>query len=178
MYLWYNISEKAGIKGRPPFAVETSFVTMFFNDAGYVGLVEYWKDDARRFKREAQEEVASVYHYHGGIVRKLFLAGVLFMFVALPLFFDLIPYPIHTTIIAVIVLIVAAGLTNPQKILSVVFDVLIALIALVTFEYYSIYTARTIPEQELFFFTNLVLVIIFLFALYFGVKTLRGMIYD
>ena len=150
---------------------------MLFGDTGY-GLIEYWKDSEKRLRREAGKQVAEVYHYHGKAVRKMFLAGSLLMVTALPFFYELIPYPVYTTILATVVLIVSAGLTNPHRLLSVILDVFVSLVAVITFEYYSVYIASAMPEEKFFFLVNQILAVIFLFALYFAIKTLRGMIYD
>ena len=113
-------------------------------------------------------------HYYGDAVRKLFLAAGVIMLVALPFFNQLLPVSVTTSLLAVLVISVVAGLTNPMQRWVMVLDVLLSLAAALVFEYHGIVGYTTSPL--FLFLTNQALAIIFFFALYLSVKTLRSTI--
>ncbi len=115
-----------------------------------------------------------IIHYYGDIVRKLFLAGAVIMLLAYPFFRTNIPLRPAFTIIAVALLSVMAGLTSPKERWTSAVDALIALGAVITFEYYAVKFAA--PQFGGLFVANQLLALTFLVALYFAVKTFRGMV--
>ena len=126
------------------------------------------------FIKEARKEIALAYHYYGDRVRKLFLLGALLMVAGLPFLYDVIPQPIFFSILAIFVLLAAAGLTNPQQVLTSAVNVALAIFATGAFEYYAIYASQNYGVGSLFFWANEALAINFLFASYYSIKTLRG----
>ena len=111
-------------------------------------------------------------HYYGDIVRKLFLLGGLIMLLALPFFNQFLPVPAFVSMLAVLVIGVIAGFTNPLQRWVMLIDIIVSLIGLAAFEYHAISQYNDIPI--LLFGIDQLLAIIFFFALYFSTKTLRG----
>lgn len=113
-------------------------------------------------------------HYYGDKVRQLFIAGAIIMAVFLPFFGHEIPSVASVSIVAILVLGVAAGLTSPKRRLTSLLDVLISLGAVVVFERVAL-EVYNLAGLNLFFVINQALAIIFLVALYYATKTMRGM---
>ncbi len=126
------------------------------------------------FIKKARGEIALAYHYYGDRVRKLFLVGALIMVTSLPFLYDVIPQPVFFSILAIFVLLAAAGLTNPQQVLTSAINVALAIFATGAFEYYAVYASQNFGVGSLFFWANEALAIDFLFASYYSIKTLRG----
>lgn len=111
-------------------------------------------------------------HYHGDIVRGIFLAIAVIMLFGLPFFQEQIPLPLTLSLAAVIFLIFIAGLTNPQQILLALVDVLVSLSGFLIFEYFALNGFESFAN--LFFLVNQTLAVLFLCAFYYSTKTLRG----
>jgi hypothetical protein len=123
------------------------------------------------------KEIYKTEHYHGFVIRRLLIAAGVIMLITTPIFIDLLPHPTLSSVIAVVILIILAGILNPRDLNVTISHIGISSIAIVVFEYYAIdryQDIRTIFDP--FFLTNEVLVIIFLFVLYYSTKTLRGML--
>ncbi len=112
-------------------------------------------------------------HYHGEIVRRLFMAGGAALLVSLPLVRDVLPLNTSVLLILVLLLAILAGITNPKQTWVIVSDVVVAAIALIIFEYYAI-SSITHNGTNIVIFIRQILAINFFFALYFAAKTLRG----
>lgn len=113
-------------------------------------------------------------HYHGDIVRVLFLVIAFLMFVGLPFFQDEIPLPLSLSLGAVVFLVFLGGLTNPRQAWVVFLDTVVSLLGLSIFAYFSV-TRFSSLELTAFFLINQTLGLLFLVAFYFSTKTLRGM---
>lgn len=116
-------------------------------------------------------------HYHGDIVRVVFLIAAFIILFTLPTFQSLLNIPILTSIIVILILGVAAGLTNPLKKWSATINVVISVVGFLIFEYSAVllYQGQIDSTKNVaFFLTNLILGLLFLISLYFSVKTLRG----
>lgn len=117
-------------------------------------------------------------HYYGDIVRYLFLAGAVLMLIGLPIFQDYIQFPVLISVCSITVLVIAAGLTNPQQMSSATANFAIAVIGFIIFTYHSVIASgRELPSDK-FLLTNVLLAMVFLFALYFSMKTLRARMLD
>lgn len=113
-------------------------------------------------------------HYYGDIVRYLFLAAGIIMLVTLPLFQSLIETPLMVSITGIAVLGIAAGLTNPQQIVSAVVNFVISIVGFITFAYSATTSFQGKIENDKFILTNIILAAIFIFAIYFSMKTMRS----
>ncbi len=111
--------------------------------------------------------------YYGDLVRKLFILCGLVILITLPFLKTLIPGPIYYSLTLVIVLAFFAGMTNRKFKKILVVDVIISGIGFIVFAYQAI--MHFIGLFDLFFVTNLILAVIFLFAFYWSIKTARGL---
>lgn len=114
-------------------------------------------------------------HYYGDLVRKLFLAAALLMIILLPFMTQYLEVPLYISILAAIALSVFAGITNPLQRWSVILDFLVALLGTVIFEYQAVQGYTTYSLTHRTFWGNQALAVLFIVALYFCTKTVRGM---
>lgn len=115
-------------------------------------------------------------HYYGDVTRRLFILGCVIMIVAYPFFTEYIPVSRTVAFAAILVVAIFAGLTNPRQRWVAAADVLIAIAAFVTFEYYAVEFYRADGGfWGLFFWINEALALVFFIATYFAVKTWRGL---
>ena len=114
-------------------------------------------------------------HYYGDIVRVLFMAAAIVMLMSLPAVANFLNFPIWFSVVSILVLGLAAGLTNPKQIWEAGLNAGISVIAFIVFESYAVSTYMRYSATNRFFITNLTLGFIFLFAIYFSVKSLRGL---
>ncbi|HMQ01471.1 MAG TPA: hypothetical protein PKD79_00140 [Candidatus Doudnabacteria bacterium] len=113
-------------------------------------------------------------HYYGDIVRYLFLSAGLLMLLTLPLFQEVIRLPIILSVLAIAILGIAAGLTNPKQKNSAIANFIIAMVGFIIFAYSAVNAHQANLGNDKFLLTNVLLAVIFLFALYFSMKTLRA----
>lgn len=115
-------------------------------------------------------------HYYGDNVRKLFVAGAIIMLIALPFFEELISVPNFYYILGMIILGLIAGFTNPAQRWVVLLNLAISVFAIYFFENEAVSSFKNCGTGKWtwYFFTNQILAIIFLAALYYAAKTERG----
>ena len=94
------------------------------------------------------------------------------MVVMYPFFKDRLVVPGGLFIFAVIVVGLAAGLTNPRQQWVMILDVFVSVLAFAVFEYYAL--AIVFAFDDLLFWVNQVLAAVFFAAFYFSIKTVRG----
>ena len=114
-------------------------------------------------------------HYYGDMVRALFMLAALVMIITLPFVYKLLPVPLPVSILIILFLGIFAALTNPLQISSVIINAFFSIGAFLVFEYFAIDAYIKYTIINLLFWTNQLLSIIFLFAIYYSTKTLRGM---
>jgi len=115
-------------------------------------------------------------HYYGDTVRILFMAAALVMLVGLPAVGSYIGLPTFFSVIAILGLVLTAGLTNPKQVWEAGLNVGISLVGFLVFESYAVAAYGRFSATDKFFLANLALGFIFLFATYFSVKTWRGLL--
>ena len=116
---------------------------------------------------------AKFIHYYGNSVRIIFVIAALYTLWGLPNMTEIYNIPVVVSIIAVIILAVAAGFTNPVQHFSLKLNVGISLIFLAAFLYLSWYSyAEAIGGAFQVF--NQIGAVMFLIASYLSIKTLRG----
>ncbi len=122
------------------------------------------------------EDPSKIPHYYGDYVRQLFLAIAAILVVVIPIWKDFLPVNILIEISAIVALVILAGLTNPSKKWTIVFDTVLAALGVVAFET----AAVSMWSGTSFFLFGMreVVSLLFLFALYFSIKTLRSMPLD
>lgn len=107
--------------------------------------------------------------YHGGTVRYLFLGSAILLLFNLPIAQPGLPTPF--SIIGIVVLVVAAGFTNRLRKSVVIVDALLAGIGFFITESIAVVLYRS-GEVGRLFLSNLILSILFLFALYFSIRSI------
>ena len=131
-------------------------------------------------KNMNDEELMTPGHYYGDIVRKLFLAGAIIVILVYPFFSSLeVPSPFIPAgsvfmITAIVLLAILAGLTSWRGRWTAALDVAVSLFEVVFFEDHAITFVKTPPIW--IFLTDQLLALIFITALYFSVRNLRGML--
>ena len=120
-----------------------------------------------------------VLHYYGDTVRKFFLAAGLVMLLAALRDQEFLSLYLFVGVVAVLALTVLAGLTSPQTRKVMVTDGAVSGFMFLLFEYLAVsaYVGTQNFLGELFLLRQL-LAVIFLAALYFSTKTLRGVFLD
>jgi hypothetical protein len=113
-------------------------------------------------------------HYYGDNVRRLFFVGAIIMLVALPSYHEFIAFPPMLSILAAVIVGIAAGFTSPKHKAVLMLDIVISLVAVIIFEYYAVDTYIKFSFSSLLLWINQALAIIFFLALYYSTKTLRG----
>jgi hypothetical protein len=104
----------------------------------------------------------------------LFLIGAACMLAGLPVLTGAVNLPTPASVVGILILVLAAGMTNPLQRWDAVVNLFIAITGFVIFETYAV-NAYTDGTNIQFFLTNLFLSFVFLFASYFSIKTVRGL---
>jgi len=113
-------------------------------------------------------------HYYGDTVRALFLAGAVLVFMTRFVGTEL-PFTTGAQMLLILVLVIAAGITNPvQKWIHYV-NMLVSIAVTLTFA--GLAFSRIETAEMLFTAEGIVVLItlIFLAALYFATRTVRGL---
>lgn len=112
------------------------------------------------------------HHYYGDLVRGCFMLIGTIMIITLPLFSTYIPVPVAVSVLAILVLTVVAGFTNPVQRSTIIINFLMAMVGSVVFIYFAV-KAFDGPSQ-LFLIINEIVAVLFIVALYYGTKSFRG----
>ncbi len=112
-------------------------------------------------------------HYYGDLVRIIFIIGAVFVLIGIPYMTKALGVPAIIPIIAVAMLGVTAGITNPIQLFSLRLNVAISVIFLIFFAYIGWY-AYNEGGNGVIGFSNQVGAVLFLIASYYSVKSLRG----
>jgi len=112
-------------------------------------------------------------HYYGDTVRILFVLMAIESFVVVPLFGDLLPFGVIAEVGAGVLLVLLAGLTNAKSMIVLIADATLAGVSVLLLETTAIMGQPTQSMQ--IFLAREVGVLLMLGALYFSVKTIRGM---
>lgn len=114
-------------------------------------------------------------HYYGDMVRALFMIAAIVMLITLPFVKELLPVPLPISILAILFLGIFAAVTNPIQMWTITANVIVSIVAFLVFEYFSIDAFNKFSIESLLFWVNQTLSVIFLFAIYYSTKTVRGM---
>lgn len=118
-------------------------------------------------------------HYYGDSVRVIFLISGLVMLCSFPFFSSLIGVPAVISILSIIGLVVLGGLISPKSRFIFILSSIVPVVGFILFEYYAYFAYSTLPATSAlhiaFFWVNQILAILFFFATYLSVKTLRAM---
>ena len=118
--------------------------------------------------------IKRISHYHGDAVRILFVIAAGLIFLAEMLDADL-PFSTFSTVVLVIVLVVAAGITNPAQVWIHWVNMVLSIFGLLLFGGISLTRFReNAPFDESFIVGCVALV--FLVSLYLATRTIRGIL--
>jgi hypothetical protein len=123
-----------------------------------------------RIKDEERE--VHIRHYYGDRVRILFILIAAIMLVTTPFLQERLPVPANISIFGVLVLAILAGFVSPRSRVIIVLNFLVSIGTLVIFGSQTIASYKI--SLDLFFWGNLIMSVLSLFALYYSSKTLRG----
>ena len=146
-------------------------------------MLDEHKDDQMGYDiAEPIEQNKIVYHahYYGKIVRAIFIVGALTMLVSFPFFSHLINLPLPIHIFFIVLFVVIGGLISPLSKSIFILGSIVPVFALAMFEYYALYTYKNLSGLDginvAFFWVNQILALMFIFAMYLSIKTLRAMV--
>ncbi|MCL4419088.1 hypothetical protein M1146_03215 [Patescibacteria group bacterium] len=119
-------------------------------------------------------------HYYGDIIRALFLIGAVVMLIMLPFSASMLPFPASFSILIILVLGFLAGFTNPAQEWINFLNVIASGAGAIAFEYAAatVNFSSAHPLVFIFFVINQTLAVVFFLALYYSIKTLRGIWLD
>lgn len=106
------------------------------------------------------------------------MIAAIIMLLTLPTFKDLLNVPVTVSVAAILLLGFAAGFTNPKQTWDAGINATISTVGFLIFESAAVWTYQqhfNTDQAEKFFLTNIGLGLLFLIAIYFSVKTLRGL---
>lgn len=118
--------------------------------------------------------LSNIRHYYGDTVRAMFLAAAIIYAVSMPLIGNLLPLDTFSGIFMVLFLVLLAGFTNPHLKLLMLVNVLVAAAGMYLMQSAAI--EFLYRDSGLMFFLRQGSAILFLFAFYDGIKTLRSML--
>ena len=132
--------------------------------------------DISEFPETAKKPYVSGAHYYGDYVRRLFILGSALMIASYAFFQTYVNLPVSLSIFIILVLILLAGLQNPNARWIVILNTVIAVIACAGFEYKAVtfYSSTAYSLSPLFFWANQILALVFFVAIYYSTKTLRA----
>lgn len=113
-------------------------------------------------------------HYYGDTIRLMFIGAALIMLFGLPAISGYLNVPTWFSITGILVLAISAGLSSPTYLWSAIINFVVAAVGFVIFEMATLQSFSTRNSNSELFIANLVLGGVFLLAIYFSVKTVRG----
>lgn len=112
-------------------------------------------------------------HYHGDGVRICFIAAAILMTAITPFSSTVVPLTIIALITGVVLLVVFAALTHPHGPWIMAINAMLSATGAAIFETFAIVSFQN--ESWVAFVVQEFIVVLFLFALYFAMRTLRAM---
>lgn len=124
---------------------------------------------------EHNNPFSPVSHYHGDVVRRLFIAAGVAILLAALIDETIRPFYLFVGAFGVLAFVILAGLTSPTMRTTMTINMLAAAAMFLVFEYLSI--DAYVIYQSFFapiFLLRQLTAVMFLLAVYFSTKTLRG----
>lgn len=118
----------------------------------------------------------TITHYYGDIVRVIFITVAAIILFGLPQVIRVLHFPAVVAIFTVVILGIAAGVTNPIQPGSMFFNVLVSLFGLLAFAYTSVFMYANHLGGFLLVL-NQIIAVAFLVAVYLSIKTYRGYLF-
>lgn len=114
----------------------------------------------------------SIPHYYGDAARQLMLGGAALMLVASPLYGDNLRAEFPFIVVGALIAVAFAALTNPRDLWVSIADTLVAGVGFVAYATWAIFGYEAMNPIALVL--RLAIGVIFLFAFYFSMKTVRA----
>lgn len=133
-------------------------------------------DDQERYEPHGLEPSfanwTSIAHYYGDTVRQLFLAGAALMLLASPIYADSLRLQFPFIVVGALIAVTLAALTNPHKRIFCVADCIFAGVVVLVYAMWGLAAYEDV--DPIAFVLRLAITVIFLFAFYFALKTVRA----
>ncbi len=137
--------------------------------------MNYEDYDVSSYKPEAPTGFKKIVRYFGNQVSRLLLVASLLIIVTHPFFKSSLSSTfLPITLLSVVILVFLAGFTSSKYKWVMFVDAGASAVGFVVFSYQAILAYNDGSTNYAFFLINLVISILFLFAFYFGVKTIKG----
>ena len=130
-------------------------------------------EDEDELKHRVMYGPATSPNYYGDIVRGLFVAADVIILLTMPFFYSILPIPLPIPVAGVIISGLAAGFTSARFRWSMAINMVIAMVALALLEYSTITNYWSHTTNPVFLFITQILALLYFFALYYSVQTLR-----
>jgi hypothetical protein len=114
-------------------------------------------------------------HYYGDSMRALLIAVAVIMLITMPFFTGLLPQPLFFSVLAVLGLVILAGLVSPRHKWVVAVSTFAAALAFIAFQLYALSAFRQLGFGSAFFLVNELLALLSIIATYLGIKSVRGL---
>lgn len=115
----------------------------------------------------------SIRHYYGDTVREFFLGAAALILFAAPFYTDNLNLELPFIVFGAVAIVCLAAVTNPWNRLVMTLNAIVAGVGLVLYESWALLQYQS--QDAIVFVLREAPAIIFLFALYFSLKTLRAM---
>src|SRR3989338_4115155 len=116
----------------------------------------------------------TVAHYYGDFVREFLLGGAVVMLLTAPFYADELRAELPIEVITAVILVALAAMTSPWKKSILVADAIAAGVVTIVYQIWALNGYGT--TTNVIFVLREAISIIFLFAFYFSVKTVRAMV--
>ena len=116
----------------------------------------------------------TVSHYYGDFVREFLLGGAVVMLFTAPFYADELRAELPIEVITAVILVALAAMTSPWKKSILVADAIAAGVVTIVYQIWALNGYGT--TTNVIFVLREAISIIFLFAFYFSVKTVRAMV--
>ncbi|MFO0718882.1 MAG: hypothetical protein U0522_02560 [Candidatus Paceibacterota bacterium] len=137
--------------------------------------MNYEDYDVSKYKSEKPTVLKKVIRYFGNQVSKLLLVAGLLIIITHPFFKSSLSSTfLPITLLSVVVIVFLAGFTSSKYKWIMFVDVVASAVGFIVFSYQAIITYNDSSTYYAFFLINLIISLLFLFAFYFGVKTIKG----
>jgi len=129
--------------------------------------------DSTPIAEALQTQTKKIPHYYGDEVRGLLIAIAVISTIAIPIWKNFLPVSIAIQVGIIVILVILAGLTSPDKRWTMTLDAGAAAVGVTAFEATAVIYYQ--DSSMILFLVREVVALLFLSALYFSIKTLRGM---
>lgn len=139
-------------------------------------MQQYGQFSPQEIKNALSKSNPTPSHYYGDIIRVLFIILSILILLGLPMFNTILSIPFPITLTGIIYLIAIAGIINPLSLSTVLVTLGTSIVGFIFFEDLAFTYLFSNRSHILFGLANQLVAILFLYSLYFSLKTVRGCI--